>query len=52
MLLRSAKIRIFPLSREGNMLQKKGFWRFLELVTGAGFLFSAELLLLLYIFFA
>jgi len=33
------------------MFRKKGFWRFLEMVTGAGFLFSFEVLLVLYIFF-
>ena len=33
------------------MWRKKRFWRFMEMVTGAGFLFSVELLLLLYIFF-
>ena len=34
-----------------QMFRKKGFWRFWEMVAGAGFLFSLELLLLLYIFF-
>ena len=33
------------------MWRKKGFWRFMEMVTGAGLLFSIELLFLLYIFF-
>jgi len=33
------------------MFASKKFWRFLEIVTGAGFLFSLEMLLLLYIFF-
>jgi hypothetical protein len=33
------------------MLRKKGFWRFLQMVIGAGFLFALELLLLLHVFF-
>lgn len=33
------------------MFKSKSFWRFLEMVTGASFLFSMELLLLLYVFF-
>lgn len=33
------------------MFRKQSLWRFLELVTGAGFLFSLELLLILYLFF-
>jgi len=32
------------------MLRKKGFWNFLKIVTGTGFLFSVELLLLMYVF--
>jgi hypothetical protein len=33
------------------MLRKKGFWNFLKIVTGTGFLFSLELLLFMQIFF-
>jgi len=33
------------------MFRSRSFWRFLEMVTGAAFLFSVELLVLLYIFF-
>jgi hypothetical protein len=33
------------------MLRKKGFWRFLEMVTGMGLIFSIELLILLHVFF-
>lgn len=32
------------------MFKQKGFWRFLKLVTGIGFLFSLEFLLLVYLF--
>jgi|GEM_PF-5256765 hypothetical protein len=45
-------MKLKNISNEGGeMLRKKAFWRFIEMVTGAGFLFSIELLLLLYIFF-
>lgn len=45
-------MKLENISREKHeMLRKKAFWRFMEMVTGAGFLFSIELLLLLYIFF-
>ena len=33
------------------MFRKKGFWNFLKIVTGIGFLFSLELLLFVYVFF-
>ncbi len=33
------------------MFSGKGFWKFSKMVTGAGFLFSVEMLVLLYIFF-
>ncbi len=33
------------------MFRSKGFWSFLKLVTGIGFLFSIELLILLHLFF-
>ncbi len=33
------------------MLSGKGFWRFMKMVTGAGFLFSVEMLVLLYVLF-
>lgn len=33
------------------MFRKKGFWKFMKLVTGTGFIFSMQLLLAMYLFF-